>query len=384
MKRFSYVIKEIIKSIGVDCISVLIRMLYIIPIKENRIFAHSFGGKQYSCNPRAFTEYVLEHYPSRYEIIWAFKEPKKWKYLEGKGIRIVKYNSFKRIVLEVTSKVSINNCGSYSWMPLRKKQYHVNTWHAGGAYKMLQNDFFAEKNRKKTGRQTTHMLSSGKKFTQCTIEREFDFHGDILNIGMPRNDRFFNKKIVQQYNRLVRKRYNIQDSAFIVLYAPTWRFDGIIPCPNMQNILIAVKERFKREPVLMLRNHNYSDIKNENAVDVTTYPDMQDLLCAADMLITDYSSSIWDFSFTGKAGFLYVTDLDKYEKDPGLFTDINEWGYPVCRNDQELIQAILDFDEKENQQRIQRKHEYFDSYESGCATSRLCDVLLTNKGEYKT
>ena len=91
MKRLKWVIKEIIKYIGIRCMSMVVSLLYVFPIKQNRIILHSFNGKQYSCNPRSISEYIVKHYPNQYEIIWAFNEPNKFLFLEKDGIKIVKY-----------------------------------------------------------------------------------------------------------------------------------------------------------------------------------------------------------------------------------------------------------------------------------------------------
>lgn len=376
MKRLIWIIKELIKFAAIRILSILVRVLYIFPIKKNRIILHSFNGKQYSCNPRAISEYISANYPGCYEIIWAFNEPEKFCFLEKEGIKIVNYHSFKRVFYEATSSISINNCGSYSWIPLRKGQFHINTWHAGGAYKKLQDDVFASLNRKKTGNETSHMISSGQRFTDYMLKQTFDFHGTILEIGMPRNDIFFNKEKMESHSIKVRKYYKVSKEQFLVLYAPTWRFDGNIPCPNFDMIKDAIQQRFKKDAVIMVRNHNYSDNNYLGTINASEYPEMQELLCTADILITDYSSSIWDYSFTYKPCFLYVNDLDKYTKDPGFFTDIHTWGFPVCLNDQQLYDNIISFEEKEFYKQIYEQHQYFGSFETGRATEEFCKIIF--------
>lgn len=376
MKRLKWIIQEIVKYIGIRGMSVLVRILYAFPIKQNRIIFHSFLGKQYSCNPRAISEYIIQHYPNQYEIIWAFIETDKFKYLEKDNIKLVKYRSLKRIFYEATSKISINNCGTYSWIPLRKKQIHVNTWHAGGAYKKLQSDIFVSLNRKKTGRETSHMLSSGSLFSKYMLQQAFEFKGKVLEIGMPRNDVFFSKADIKKRTEIIKKYYQLAEEKFIVLYAPTWRFDGNIPQPDFNIIEKGIRKRFNKEAIILVRNHNYSNHKYTNSVDVSDYMDMQDLLCAADMLITDYSSSIWDYSFTNRPCFLYVNDLSKYETDPGLCTDISKWGFPVCLNDSELYDEIISYDVNVFEKRIEEMHQYYGSFENGNATEKFCQLIL--------
>ena len=80
-------------------------------------------------------------------------------------------------------------------------------------------------------------------------------------------------------------------------------------------------------------------------VNVSDYPDMQELLCVADSLITDYSSCIWDYSLLARPCYLYVPDLDEYvNKEQGLFTPIESWYGVICRNNDELCAQMAKAD----------------------------------------
>ena len=106
------------------------------------------------------------------------------------------------------------------------------------------------------------------------------------------------------------------------------------------------------------------------------YQNTQDLLCAADMLISDYSSIIWDYSYTYRPCFLYVPDVKEYTSRYELITPIEEWGYPIATSMQELSNLILSYREEEYVSRIKRHHEILGSYERGNATKRFCDYLI--------
>jgi CDP-glycerol glycerophosphotransferase len=376
MHKSDWVKKEYLKRIMIDGVRVAIRVFYFLPIRENRIVFFSFTGNQYSCNPKAISDYILRKAKGKYEIIWAFKDPEKFSYLRKEGIRIVKYNSLERILLQTTAKYTVNNTGAYSWIPVRKNQIHVNTWHAGGAYKRLQSDEHASYNRHLTAKETTHMLSSCEAFTKYNIREQFGYNGKVLEIGMPRNDVFFDRAEADRRSKEVRSRYGIPGDSFIVLYAPTWRYDGIIPQPDFTGLARAVEGRFGKKAVIAVRNHNYSKKEYRDVVDVTSYPDMQDLLCAADMLITDYSSSIWDYSFTYKPCFLYVEDLDKYTQEQGFFVDIHQWGFELCRNNEELAKAIKSYDADRHRKMMEKHHSDFGSFENGRAAERFCAEIL--------
>lgn len=93
----------------------------------------------------------------------------------------------------------------------------------------------------------------------------------------------------------------------------------------MKSVAVSLRRRFGKEVTFLYRRHRHSLPGTDSGfpvVDVTDYPDMQDLLEFADVLITDYSSSIWDFGITLKPAFLYVPDLERFESERGFYTPI--------------------------------------------------------------
>lgn len=382
MNKNTWAQKEKIKTLAIRMVRAAIRGLYIFPLRQKRVLFFSFDGKQYSCNPRAISEYLMREYPGEFEIWWAFKNPEQYAFLEAQGIHTVPFGSLKRVFLQASAKYVVNNCGAYSWNPVRKGQFHVNTWHAGGAYKRLQHDAGADYNRRLTAKETTHMISSCRKFTETNILEQFGFAGKVLEIGMPRNDVFFHPEEAAARGAEVRKQYGVAPETLLILFAPTWRYDGVIPEPDYEGLRAWAREKWGRPAEIMVRSHTLSRKEYPGLKDVTAYGDMQDLLCAADVLITDYSSSIWDFSFTGKPCFLFVPDLERYTAEQGFYTDIHTWGFPVCRGNGELKKAILDFDAETFRAAMEEHHRSFGSYEQGTAACRFCEAIFgLKKGE---
>lgn len=372
---------EAIKLILFYCCRFWLRTLYIFPIKKNRITFNSFAGKQYSCNPKAISEYLKEKYGEKYEIIWSFIEPADFKYVKEKGIKAVKYFSLQRMYYEATAKVCIDNSASYHWFPLRKRQFHVNTWHGGGCYKIVgkgeKNKSIFYKNRfAYRAKETTQMISSSQFFSEHVIKEQFGYNGDIIECGMPRNDVIFQN--AEQVRKKVLGEYQCNFEKIIILYAPTWRYQMGQYIPNFSNIEKHVELRFEKECVFLFRAHSSMAEYTlpENMIDVSEYPDMQDLLCACDILITDYSSSIWDFSFTYKPCFLYTPDLDKYTAERGFGKDIYSWGFPVCKTNEALAEAIVNFDEEAFRKKMEEHHKDLGSFETGNATQTFCEFLI--------
>lgn len=371
----SWKTKEVTKYTLVRVLQLFTRIFHIFPIKKNRVVFHSFKGKQYSCNPKAITEYLLKHYPGKYEIVWLLRNPARFKSLEKNGIKLVQYISLKRVFLESTATVCVNNFGSFNWIPVRKNQLHINTWHGGGCYKKIQTDELSDKTRTETSRQTTHMVSSSRFFSEYVVRGEFQFRNNLLEIGMPRNDVFFDDHKVNRYNRRVRNKYGIKEDNSVILYAPTWRFESDVPMPDFERMKDAVEKLTGRQPVLITRVHHYLAQTYEGSIDATSYPDMQDLLCSADVLITDYSSSIWDYSYLYRPCFLYAPDVEDYIHDRGFDRDIYTWGFPVCKSDDELYDAIINFDPVDFRKKMEKHHKDLGSFEDGHATEKICKVI---------
>ena len=103
----------------------------------------------------------------------------------------------------------------------------------------------------------------------------------------------------------------------------------------------------------------------------TDYPDMQDLLQCADVLLTDYSSCMWDFSLMKKPCFLYARDIAEYRGERDFYTPIDSWPFPLAADNGELAAVISDFDEAAYRSAVDRHHRELGSTESGTA-ARQC------------
>jgi CDP-glycerol glycerophosphotransferase len=280
-----------------------------------------------------------------------------------------------------------------SFLPKRKGQYVINTWHAGGAYKRVgyENTMLnpVEKwTRKRLNEYTDLFVSSSEAFTKSNI-LGYHYTGEILKCGMPRNDIFFH---LDEYDRIrtnIRSKLGLENS-FAILYAPTFRGSVKNPEERSSNVIwdeLQDERKENKKAFRFLVRQHLNDIniyKNDGKVqDLSEYPDMQELLCACDMLITDYSSSIWDFALTKKPCLLYVPDLDAYEQnDRGFFTPIEKWPGIICRNMEELRAAIENLDERKCAEIAEEHLRYMRSYENGHACEAVCAKILEHTQEH--
>ena len=375
---------KIILKLMIRCI---LRFVCFIPIKKNRVFFESFGGKQFSCNPYYIYKYLSEHY-CNLEFVWATRNN---HYFDSTAaIKFVNYNSLSYVYYRMTSNVIICNESIQIYIPYRKAQLLINTWHGGGAYKkcgVLENGYksflFGKIERYLQNKAVSYFISSSKKFTEIMSSSNLIPIEKYLSIGMPRNDVFFNSSEYKKINLEVRKLLNITDTTFVILYAPTFRGNAGDPMFNLSLDIEAIKQacknRFNKEIIIIFRGHHtftkhYSESYFD--MDLSDYNNMQELLCMSDMLITDYSSTMWDFSFTYKPCFLVVPDLDDYIEQRGFYTNPESWGFPLAKTNNELLKLISYFDINDFQSSIKKHHKDLQSYENGHATETVCKIIM--------
>lgn len=376
-----------IKLLCVFIIRILLRIFYLFKVKNDRILAFSFAGSQYSCSPK----YIFEHFlyeNKNYEFIFAVQDIEKFKYLAVNSIKLVKFKSFKFLFYSLTSKVFITNGMPPRYIPFRNKQFVLSTWHGGGAYKKGGLDVVDNLPTRLlitfSATNLTGMISSCKQFTEIFHKAFLIEYKKFLNIGMPRNDILINRNKDYLYSK-VYSYLNISKQDRMLLYAPTFRshFTSIegeategdynIDFEKLKNALI---NKYGGNWKVVYRAHYFLQGKeNDSCIDGTNYPDMQELLYVSDILITDYSSCMWDFSLMYKPCFIYATDIDQYKQERDFYTPMSEWPFPIATNTDELINNIVNFDEKEYIEKVKKHHQALGSYEDGHACERVCKLI---------
>ena len=366
MKTLKYVLFALIGR-------VILTPLRLLPVKPKRVLFVSFRGKQYSCNPRYISE-ALEG--SGLELIWAFHEPEKFKYLEEKGIRVISDRTLQFVLTAMTSRVIVTNTYFKPYLPRRRQTKYLRTWHGGGSYKRVTYPRGLKGFYIGLQQQGADLyLSSSKKFTRETIREAFGYKGEVLEAGMPRNDAL----VTGAWKEIGEKtKQELEISEHIALYAPTYREDSVKNGYGLDVTALreALTARFGGEWKILFRGHHV--VANQDEMtgfdgDESGYPDMMPLLAAADVLITDYSSSMWDMSLMKKPVFLYCTDIKSYVSERDFFTPISEWPFPISENNEELNKNIRLFDEKAYAENVSAHHEALGNCETGTAAAKTAE-----------
>lgn len=355
------------------------------PLKQNRIVFMSHKGKQYSCNPQYICEYLMKQYPGRFEMIWAFKEPEQFQYLKQRGIHVVTYNSTEHIRAMMTAQVIVTNVDTFVYLPHRKGQMVLDTWHGGGSYKTcgFMNPQNLDKLRKRLRferlySRITLYVSSSRAFSEQTIRKSRHHKGEILEVGMPRNDMLICQDR-PDLDRKVKDYFGLTAEQKIALYAPTFRSekenDNFIK-PDLMAVKHALEDRFGGDWCVLFRQHHFYDEDTKDVKSATNYPDMQELLYVSEVLITDYSSSIWDMSLMYKPVFLYCPDLQRYQDERSFYMPIEQWPFILCHDQAELEANIRDFDQEKYSEDVDEHHRILGSCESGHATEHICKRIV--------
>lgn len=387
----------LLKVVFSSLVKVATAPLRILPIKKNRIlFTGLTGGKvyDYSCNPKYLYEYMRDHFPGQFEYVWAVSDKEKFSFLEEEGVRLIKHFTVSSFPVLLTSKVIVTN-GSYApWFPFRKKQYVVNTWHGGGAYKKVENerpdaDWATKKRAEFCAKNMNLFLASCKVQEEQMIRTTYQYEGEVFRAGTPRNDLLVQGNSEELAGR-VREKFHIPENGRIVLYAPTYRKTGTPVVLDGDALVEALNKAgwngrgTSQENIqwfFFSRYHRYQDdqmeirVEGTGIIDVMEYPDMQELLAAADLLITDYSSCVWDYAVLKRPCVLYVPDKEEYVANTGFYVSVDEWPFPQTRDMDGLIDEILHYDKAESDEKISGHLKQLGSYESGSCCRQLAERI---------
>ena len=333
-----------------------------LPVEKGAVVCWSYSFKQYSCNPRYITEYLLEKHPE-YRIFWVFRGSKAPSDLDRR-IKVVRYRSWAYLKAMNTAEFLITNARTDAWKiywQKREGQKYIMTWHGGVALKQVEADAedklsYNYVRKAKMDSEICDLMISGAKCQTRLLAEKFWYNGEILEKGTPRCDVLFDSDRHKMMSRNVRRAYGIPSDSIIVLYAPTFRTNKSIEPYRIgwEAATPALKDMYKGADVrILLRLHpnligkvDVSSLLNSpSVIDVTSFHDMQELMCISDMLITDYSSSMFDFMMLKRPCLLYATDMNEYDR--GYYYNFNELPFPLAQTQTELIENILSFDRDE-------------------------------------
>ena len=355
-----------------------------IKTKKNRIIFRSMNSTNYNCNPKYISEYLVNHYNDKFDIIWVLNNKNKYSFLKNDNIKIISPHSLKTMYYYMSSKFVIDNNGVPRYISYKDEQIVINTWHGGGSYKKREKEIA----KNEPIEIYTKYLSSCRSFSLNNLLNFYKkLNKDVVfETGLPRNDIFFDKSQMQNARSKVKKYFNIPNDTKMILYAPTYK-ENENNCKTyhleIDKIITTCEKRFGGKFIFAIRDHKYSQMSYDfgtfqKIINTDSYDDLQEIICASDIVLTDYSSIMWDVSFTDIPCFIYANDIKEYVSIRNFYTPIEKWPFPIATSIDELENNILNFNEEKYKIDVKIHHNELGSFENGTACNQVCDYILKN------
>ena len=313
------------------------------PMDEKSVIfsAHS---RKYNDSPRAIYEYMIKHPEYQdFKYYWALDDISI--YLPGKAIKVVPDTlSYFRIALKCKYWITCVNI-ERSLKFKRKNCVYLNTWH-GIPIKTVGN--CAEGRNDYDFSFIDYFCISGD-YETLVYEKSFNVpFSHMIKTGMPRNDVLYNT--TEKEIKEIKNKIGLPLNKKILLYAPTWRDskDGGVSYSIKPPMNLEKWERILgHDYILLFRTHPYTNKLlgvdfNEFVRNFANYPDINELLKIADILISDYSATIFDYSILERPIISFAYDCDEYERDRGFAMDIRkEMPGGICKTEDDVLDRII-------------------------------------------
>lgn len=358
-----------------------------LPKKKNKIVIKSFYGRGYGNNSKYIVESLLKS-NKFLEIIWLVTKKDIRDLNFPDGVKAAIDSRFVEAYHLATAKIWIDDCRKVRPIYKSKNQVYLQTWHSPLRLKKIEKD--AEKmlssryvKAAKRDSKNIDLMISGCQFSHNIYRNSFWYDGPIAKTGTPRCDVFF--KGEKNIEDKVKRYLDIPKKSILILYAPTFRKTATdVYSFDYEQVVSAFSNKLNSECYLLVRLHpnvaaQSNSIKfSKNVINATYYDDIQELLCASSVLLTDYSSSMFDMAIGRKKCFLYAPDIQTYlENERGLYFDLTDLPFPLATNIEELIGLIEKFDESKYLKEIEEFLVEIGNYEDGKASEKITKILLS-------
>jgi CDP-glycerol glycerophosphotransferase len=313
------------------------------------------------------------------------------------GATAVRDGSPEHYEAMATARYIVTNDHFPEWFIRRPDQVCLQTWH-GTPLKRLGFDMpevrkSIRRAKQRWGEQAANWqyVLSPNHFSTPILQGAYAIEGEMLETGYPRIDRLV-RADRDEAGRQVRERLGIPDGVRTVLYAPTYR-DNIVDGRGRYRLDMHLDVERLRSAIghdsvfLFRKHHRVSDVVPATADgfvrDVSSFPDASELLLAADVLVTDYSSMMFDFANTGRPMLFFTYDLETYrDQVRGFYFDFEQQAPgPLLRTSGELASALADIDAV-RQQYVGRYADFVANYcelDDGLASARVADRVFAHE-----
>ena len=343
-------------------------------VQPRKVVFEQFHGNGFGCNMKYIALELLRR--GGWDLVWLANRPAEGEYPPGVRVVARKSRAALRELATAGFWCSNHNIGHFiRHRGLVKKpgQFYLQTWHGSFGIKCCHDVTSPEE------RSMVDAVLSNGRFGTEHMRNCFGDGPEVLMTGYPRCD------ILHSCPSSIRdevcRRLGLAPERKFVLYAPTFRDDGdrTAYLTDFEALTAALAKRFGGEWTVLLRlhpnlrKHNARLSFRGDAADVSTYEDIQELMVAADAMVSDYSSCIFDYILTRRPAFLYVPDRAKYEVVRGLRYSLDKTPFPISASPDGLADAVANFDAAVFAAAEERFLSWMESVERGNAAAQVAD-----------
>ncbi|MFC9175376.1 CDP-glycerol glycerophosphotransferase family protein [Streptomyces sp. NPDC057107] len=348
----------------------------------------SFDGRQHSDSPRAIHRELAARAPG-IEHLWVVRDQQA---AVPEGVRAIALHSAEWYEALARSRWVVTNTHLPQWFERAEGQCVVQTWH-GTPLKRIGRDLAGTPHADAAYMASMEhrsaqwsLLVSPNSFSTPVLRRAFGYSGEVLECGYPRNDLLYAPDRAKVATA-VRERLAIPEGRRVILYAPTWREDRPRRAgrydADLQLDLDQAREVLGGDRVLLVRRHYLvgGSVPDTDFVrDVSRHPDVAELLLISDVLVTDYSSIMFDFAQTGRPMIFHTHDLAHYRDTlRGFCFDFEHRAPgPLIPDSAGVVAALRDPEAAVagHAGAYERFREAFCDLDDGSAAARVVDRML--------
>lgn len=373
MKSISHYLFAVVKRI-------LIPVFRLFPL-QNKVILENFRRSGFGDDPKYIAEELAKKENVR--IIWCYNRTKD-EYPDY--ITPVRINSLTYFYHLCTSKVWVDNVRGTFNIRKRKGQYYIQTWHGTLSLKKVEAEAptipKSWQNMSKLDGRLTDLMYTNNDFQKWKYENSFWYNGPVIKCDVPRLSILLNPK--EGLKETILDKLGIPREKKVVLYAPTFRKNENIDVYqwNYESVLEAFDKKFGGSHVILIRLHPRVSSKcgfihyNDKVINVTNYPDIQELLSIADIEINDYSSSMFDFGVLRRPVFLIAKDLSEYKsQDRELEFSFEELPFILATTETELINQIRIFNDTEYREKVNYFYAKIGLEDSGKGSQVVSEII---------
>lgn len=383
-KKSKYRIIRYIKS---RILVILFYVFRIIPIDNKKIVVDSYRGMGYYGNHKYITEALINKKVDC-KIIWLSKS---YKAITSEKIKVIPFHTIRSVFHLCTANIWVDNCRKDYWTRKRNKQFYIQTWHGGIGPKCVEKDAIGKVSNEYilgaiNDSKMANLFISNSDFATDSFRKSFWYNGNILEKGLPRNDILINEN--KETSEKIRKELKIPNNTKIILYAPTFRkdFNVVHHQKNFSQLINFLESTTDAKWTILLHLHpNLWEKSNllmytNKFINANCF-DIQELIIASDILITDYSSIMFDFALTDKPVFLYTFDLDAYKGDRNFCVDFNSLPFSHANTLENLIKEFKNFNYKKYVNKLRDVFNEFGIKETGKASDEIVKIIIDKISE---